>query len=47
VRAGLEQEKDAAAPVASGVTKDFDARWGNFAFVPSERFVQSVIASLR
>jgi glyoxylase-like metal-dependent hydrolase (beta-lactamase superfamily II) len=47
VRAGLEQGKDAAAMSAAGVTKDFDARWGQFDFVPPERFVQSVVASLR
>jgi glyoxylase-like metal-dependent hydrolase (beta-lactamase superfamily II) len=47
VRAGLEQGKDAAAMMAAGVTKDFDARWGQFDFVPPERFVQSVVASLR
>jgi len=47
VRAGLEQEKDVAALMASGVTQDFDARWGHFDFVPPERFVQSVVASLQ
>jgi len=47
VRAGLEQRQDVAALLASGVTKDFDARWGHFEFVPPQRFVESVVASLR
>ena len=47
VRAGLEKGQDAAALVAAGVTKDFDERWGHFDFVTPERFVQSVVASLR
>lgn len=47
VRTGLEQGQDLAALMASGVTQDFDARWGQFDFVPPERFVQSVLDSLR
>jgi glyoxylase-like metal-dependent hydrolase (beta-lactamase superfamily II) len=47
VRTALEQGKDSAAMIAAGVTKDFDERWGHFDFVPPERFVQSVIDSLR
>lgn len=47
VRAALEQGQDAAKMMASGLTKEFDERWGHFDFVPPERFVQSVIDSLR
>jgi glyoxylase-like metal-dependent hydrolase (beta-lactamase superfamily II) len=47
VRAHLAQGHDAAAMMAAGITKDFDARWGHFDFVPPARFVQSVIDSLR
>jgi hypothetical protein len=47
VRAGLAQGQDAEALLAAGVTKDFDQRWGHFDFVPPQRFVQSVIDSLR
>ncbi len=47
VRAHLAEGRDVAAMLAAGVTKDFDARWGGFAFVPPEKFVQSVVASLR
>jgi glyoxylase-like metal-dependent hydrolase (beta-lactamase superfamily II) len=43
----LAADKDAKAMIASGVTKDFDERWGHFDFVPPEKFVQSVIDSLR
>ena len=47
VREHLAQGHDAAAMIAAGVTKDFDARWGSFDFVPPQKFVESVIASLR
>lgn len=47
VREHLAAGDDVAAMVATGVTKDFDARWGRFDFVPPERFVASVVASLR
>ena len=40
-------EKDVAAMLAAGVTRDFDERWGKSAFVTPERFVRSVVASLR
>jgi glyoxylase-like metal-dependent hydrolase (beta-lactamase superfamily II) len=46
VRAHLAEGRDVPAMLAAGVTKDFDARWGAFAFVPPEKFVQSVVASL-
>ncbi len=46
VRTHLAQGHDAQAMLAAGVTKDLDARWGHFDFVPPEKFVQSVIASL-
>jgi len=47
VREHLAQGEDAEAMLAAGVTRDFDARWGGFDFVPPKRFVESVIASLR
>lgn len=47
VRTELAKGLDAKAMVAAGLTKDFDARWGHFDFVPPESFVQSVIDSLR
>lgn len=46
VRSGLAAKKDVAALMAAGVTKEFDARWGHFDFVPPEKFVQSVVDSL-
>lgn len=47
VRVQLAEGKDVKAMLAAGVTKDHDARWGQFAFVPPEKFVQSVVDSLR
>jgi glyoxylase-like metal-dependent hydrolase (beta-lactamase superfamily II) len=47
VRSGLAAKKEADAMLKEGVTKDFDARWGHFDFVPPAKFVQSVIDSLR
>lgn len=47
VREHLAKGEDAKAMLAAGVTRDFDARWGHFDFVPPEKFVQSVIDSLR
>jgi glyoxylase-like metal-dependent hydrolase (beta-lactamase superfamily II) len=47
VRAHLAEGRDLQAMLAAGVSADFDARWGQFAFVPPEKFVQSVVASLR
>jgi glyoxylase-like metal-dependent hydrolase (beta-lactamase superfamily II) len=37
---------DVDAMMAAGVTKDYDARWGGFEFVPPRNFVASVVASL-
>lgn len=47
VRAGVEKGQSVDALMAAGVTKDFDARWGHFDFVPPKNFVASVVASLR
>jgi cyclase len=38
--------RDVPAMMAAGVTREFDERWGKFDFVPPERFVASVVASL-
>ena len=46
VRSGLAAKKSVDELVAAGVTKDFDARWGHFDFVPPKNFVQSVVDSL-
>lgn len=35
-----------AAMLERGITRDYDERWGSFSFVPPERFVASVVASL-
>lgn len=47
VRAHLAEGRDVAAMMAAGVTRDFDGRWGSFDFIPPQRFVESVVASLR
>ncbi|NOT30911.1 MAG: MBL fold metallo-hydrolase [Planctomycetes bacterium] len=47
VREHLAEGRDVKAMLAAGVTKDFDPRWGNFAFVPPEKFVASIVDSLR
>lgn len=47
VREHLAKGEDAKAMLAAGVTREFDGRWGHFDFVPPERFLQSVIDSLR
>ncbi len=46
VREHLAQGHDVEAMMAAGVTQDFDARWGQFQFVPPRKFVESVVASL-
>ncbi len=47
VREHLAKDHDVQAMLAAGLTKDFDERWGHFDFVPPEKFVQSVVDSLR
>jgi glyoxylase-like metal-dependent hydrolase (beta-lactamase superfamily II) len=47
VQEHLTQGHDVKAMLAAGVTQDFDARWGKFDFVPPQRFVESVVASVR
>jgi len=47
VRERHAKGESADAMLAAGVTKDFDGRWGSFAFVPPKKFVESVVASLQ
>lgn len=47
VREHLDQGHDVKAMMAAGVTREFDARWGKFDFVPPEKFLASVVASLQ
>jgi glyoxylase-like metal-dependent hydrolase (beta-lactamase superfamily II) len=47
VREQLASGKDVPAMLAAGITRDFDERWGRFEFVPPQRFLESVVASLR
>jgi len=47
VRSGLAQKQGVEAMMAAGVTRDLDARWGHFDFVPPRKFVESVVASLQ
>lgn len=46
VREGLAAGKSAAELVADGITADFDERWGGFAFVPPQRFVETLVRGL-
>ncbi len=47
VREHLKEGWSVDEMVSSGVTEDFDARWGNFAFVPPWRFVEILAESLQ
>jgi len=43
----LAQGDDVSTMLSVGVTEDFDERWGHFDFVTPQRFVESVVASLK
>jgi glyoxylase-like metal-dependent hydrolase (beta-lactamase superfamily II) len=46
VRRALAEGQSEDEIVAAGLTKDFDARWGRFDFVPPERFVRTLVQDL-
>jgi glyoxylase-like metal-dependent hydrolase (beta-lactamase superfamily II) len=43
---GMHAGKTAQELVDAGVTREFDARWGQFNFVPPARFVEAIVQSL-
>ncbi len=43
VKKGVEEGASVDDLCAAGVTEDYDARWGNFAFVPARKFVESLV----
>lgn len=47
VQEGLEAGMSEEEILALKLTQDLDPRWGGFAFVPPDRFVQTVVASLK
>lgn len=46
VQTGLAAGKSAEDLLAAGITAEFDARWGGFAFVPPEKFVRTLVRGL-
>jgi cyclase len=45
VKKGVEEGASVDDLMTAGVTDDHDERWGNFAFVPPRKFVESLVAS--
>jgi glyoxylase-like metal-dependent hydrolase (beta-lactamase superfamily II) len=46
VRVALAAGKDAEAMLAEGLSADYDERWGQFSFVPPERFLRTLVECL-